>query len=96
MLQVFSKDTSEIILDSKNPQKNIDIINSHIELCNCKYMTVDISRLNIMDACMVSTLCSTTHYMKYPDGEINWVVNSSDIKNYTSAMSLGNTKFHIK
>ena len=59
-------------------------------------MTVDISRLNIMDACMVSTLCSTTHYMKYPDGEINWVVNSSDIENYTSAMSLGNTKFHIR
>ena len=34
--------------------------------------------------------------MKYPDGEINWVVNSSNIENYTSAMSLGNTKFHIK
>lgn len=93
MLQVFSKDISTLILDSKNPQKNIEIVNSHIKLCNCKNMTVDITGLNILDACMVSTLCSTTHYMKYPDGKINWLVNSKKVADYTSDMNLGNTEF---
>lgn len=93
MLQVFSKDISTLILDSKNPEKNIESVNSHIKLCSCKNMTVDITKLNIIDACMISTLCSTAHYMKYPDGKINWIVNSKEVAEYTSGMNLGNTKF---
>ncbi|MCM1266186.1 MAG: hypothetical protein NC200_08315 [Candidatus Gastranaerophilales bacterium] len=93
MLQVFSKDASKLVLDNKAPQKNIELVNSHIKLCNCQNMTVDITGLNILDACMVSTLCSTTHYMKYPDGKINWIVNSKEVADYTSNMNLGNTEF---
>ena len=96
MLQVFSNNSSEISINSKNPKENVDMINEHIKLCNCKYMTVDITDLNIMDACMVSTLCSTAHYMKYPEGKINWIINSAEVKDYTSSMNLGNCEFLVK
>lgn len=95
MLQIFSNNSSTIILDNNNPQKNIDMINEHIKLCNCDNMTIDISRLNLIDACKVSTLCSTTHYMKYPDGKINWIVNSKKVKDYTDSMNLGNSSYKI-
>lgn len=96
MLQVFSSNLSELILDNNSPQTNVDIVNEHIKLCNCENMTVDITGLNILDACMVSTLCSTTHYMKYPDGKINWIINSKKVQDYTSSMTLGNCQFFIK
>ena len=95
MLQIFSNNSSTIILDNNNPQKNIDMINEHIKLCNCDNMTIDISRLNLIDACKVSTLCSTTHYMKYPDGKINWIINSKKVKDYTDSMNLGNSSYKI-
>ena len=95
MLQIFTGQKKKIVLDNTTPQKNIDMINEHINLCNCENMTVDISRLNIMDACRISTVCSTTHYMKYPEGKINWIVNSTKVKEYTSPMSLGNSIFHV-
>lgn len=95
MLQIFSNNTSTIVLDNINPQTNIDMINEHIKQCNCQNMTIDISRLNLMDACRVSTLCSTTHYMKYPDGKIDWVVNSKKVKDYTDPMNLGNSNYRI-
>lgn len=95
MLQIFTGQDSKIVLDNTTPQKNIDMINEHINLCNCENMTVDISRLNIIDACRISTVCSTTHYMKYPEGKINWIVNSTKVKEYTSPMSLGNSIFHV-
>ncbi len=93
MLQVFSNNTSEIILDEITPQSNIDMLNEHIKLFNCKNMTVDISSMNIMDACMVSALCSAEHYIKYPDGKLNWIVNSKAVEEYLSPMNLGNSRF---
>lgn len=96
MLQIFSKNISTIVLDNINPQTNIDMINEHIKQCSCQNMTVDIRRLNLIDACKVSTLCSTTHYMKYPDGKINWIVNSKKVKDYTDSMNLGNSSYLLK
>lgn len=93
MLQVFSNNSSTIKTESQNPQKNIDMIKEHINICNCEFMTVDITNMNIIDACMVSTLCSAEHYMKYPNGKIKWIVNSKKIKEYTFDMSLGNSVF---
>ena len=95
MLQIFSNNTSTIVLDNINPQTHLDMINEHIKQCSCPNMTIDISRLNLMDACRVSTLCSTTHYMKYPDGKIDWVVNSKKVKDYTDPMNLGNSNYRI-
>ncbi|MBO6272404.1 hypothetical protein J6O48_06460 [bacterium] len=96
MLQVFSNQTSKIVLENQNPQKNIDIINEHIKLSNCENMTIDITNLNIMDACMISTICSTEHYMKYPNGNINWLTNAKEVEEYTSSFKLGNSHFLSK
>lgn len=93
MLQIISPKDSKIILENNTPQKNIDMVKEHIKLCNCEHMTVDITRLNLMDACMVSTLCSAEHYVKYPQGQIKWIVNTKDVENFTSDMGLGNNKF---
>jgi hypothetical protein len=93
MLQVFSKDISKLILENKKSEQNISMVNSHIALCNCENMTVDITKLNLIDACTISTLCSTTHYLKYPNGKINWIVNSKEVEKYVSDMKLGNSKF---
>lgn len=95
MLQIISKNDSKIVINPQNTQKSIDMINSYIKSGNCENMTVDISRLNVMDACMVSTLCSTQHYLKYPNGKINWLTSSNEVKTYTSSMDLGNTSFSI-
>ena len=95
MLQIISQNDSKIVLDNNTPQSNIDMINEHIKLCSCEHMTVDITRLNIMDACMVSTLCSTEHYMKYPNRKIDWIINSEKVKEFTSNMTLGNSEFFI-
>ena len=93
MLQIFSNNISEIVLDNQAPNDNVDMVNSHIKLCNCENMTVDITRLNIIDACMVSTVCSATHYLKYPNGKIFWRVNSPEVEEYTASFGLGNSKF---
>ena len=95
MLQIISQNDSKIILNNTNPETNIDMVNKYIKLCNCEYMTVDITNLNVMDACMVSTLCSTEHYLKYPEGKINWIINSEEVMDYTSDISLGNTCFEV-
>ena len=71
MLQIISPNENKIVLEPVNPEKNIDMLNNHILSANCKYLTVDITGLNVLDACRVSTLCSAQHYIKYPDGEIN-------------------------
>ena len=93
MLQVFTKDVSTLVLDGINPEKDIEAVNAHIRLCKCENMTVDITHLNIIDACMVSTICSTAHFMKYPGGKIDWITNSKDIETFISGMKLGNSHY---
>lgn len=95
MLQIISPNESKIILDSINPEKNVALVNEHIKLSNCKNMTVDITGLNIMDACMVSTLCSAQHYIKYPNGKINWITNSKEVSELTADMILGNSEYTV-
>ena len=95
MLQIISPKETKIILEAISPEENINMLKTHIKLSNCDNMTVDISSLNIMDACLISSLCSAEHYIKYPDGKIKWIVNSEDIENYTSETSLGNTVFKV-
>ena len=56
-------------------------------------MTVDISFMNVLDACYVSTLCSTKHYIKYPQGKINWKISSELIREFNKDLELGNTDY---
>lgn len=95
MLQVC-ENISTVILNSNHPKKNLEDLNKYIDTNNCVDITVDISTLNILDASKVATLGSTIHYMKYPEGQINWIVNSKKIKEYTAPMNLGNSQFICK
>lgn len=85
-----------MLLDDFKADTVIESFNKHIKKSNCEYMSVDISFLNVMDAMKVSTLCSTNHYMKYPNGKINWYVSSPEVERFSSALNLGNSKYLIK
>ena len=75
------------------PEQVINDINSYIDKNSCENMSVDISFMNIIDACQVSTLCATQHYIKYPQGKINWKVSSELVKEFSKNLSLGNSEF---
>ena len=96
MLQVCTKDTFLIVLNSDTRNKNLEKLNTYIQNSNSQYMTVDISSMNIIDASAVASLGSTMHYIKYPEGAISWIVNSTKVKEYTTSMNLGNSKFIYK
>ena len=82
-----------LIPNTKNPTEAVEYINSYIDKAACREFTVDISFMNIIDACYVSTMCSTKHYIKYPDGKINWCVSSALVRDFTKDLSLGNCKY---
>lgn len=82
-----------LIPNTNNPITAINIINGHIEKYHCKNMNVDISFMNVLDACYVSTMCSTRHYIKYPDGKINWITSSSLVKEFNKNLELGNSEY---
>ena len=71
----------------------VEYINSHIERNHCENMSIDISFMNVLDACYVSTLCSTKHYIKYPNGKINWKVSSEIVREFNKDLELGNSNY---
>ena len=75
---------------SSNPAEAVDYISEYIDKNSCSKMCVDISYMNILDACYVSTLCSTKHYIKYPKGKIKWKVSSELVKEFNKDLELGN------
>lgn len=81
--------------DCAKPQEAVEYINSYIKTHSCKNLNVDISFMNILDACYVSTLCSANHYIKYPDGKINWKISSNLVKEFNKNLELGNTNYEI-
>ena len=82
-----------LIPNTTNPQLAIEYINSYIDKAACEEFSVDISFMNIIDACYISTMCSTKHYIKYPDGKINWFVSSNMVKEFSKDMLLGNSEY---
>ena len=82
MLQLLP--SSDILTpNTTNPQEAVDFI--------CNY----IAFMNILDACFVTTMCSTKHFIKYPQGKINWKVSSDLINDFTGRLSLGNDRYLI-
>ena len=87
------KDSYVLIPNTRNPKEAVEYINSYIKKNKCEKFSVDISFMNIIDACYVSTMCSTEHYIKYPSGKINWFVSSNKVKDFSKDMSLGNCEY---
>jgi len=96
MLKVLCQNSSTIVLNNTEPNKIVESVKERILNSGCENMTIDISRLSLIDACKVSILCSTEHYLKYPTGKINWVVTSSYVKQFSSNMNLGNSEYFLK
>ena len=92
-MQQLLPQNETLIPNTNNPTDAINIINGYIEKYHCKEMSVDISFMNVLDACYVSTMCSTKHYIKYPDGKINWLISSSLVKDFNKNLELGNTEY---
>ena len=80
---------------SANPAEAVEYINTHIEKTSCENLSVDISFMNVIDACYVSTLCATKHFTKYPNGKINWKISSKLIKDFNKDFELGNSRYII-
>ena len=87
--------TETLKIDSVNPNDAVYFINKYIESHSCENMSVDISFMNILDACHVSTLCSTKHYIKYPSGKIKWKISSELVKEFNSRLELGNADYEL-
>ena len=86
---------SEILVpNTNNPHLAVEYINSYIEKVNCENFSVDISFMNVLDACYVSTMCSTKHYIKYPAGNINWHVSSDMVNKLSKPLTLGNSHYY--
>ncbi len=78
-----------------NPNEAVEFINSYIEKYHCEFMSVDLSYMNILDACFVSTMCSTKHFIKYPEGKISWRISSGLIRDFNKDIELGNADYTV-
>ena len=94
MLQLLPK-SSTITPNTVNAKEAVNFINSYIEKYHCEKMSVDISFMNILDACYVSTMCSAKHYLKYPSGKINWKISSELITELNKPLELGNNSYTL-
>ena len=90
MIQQLLPQSEQLIISSSTPSKAVEEINSYIETYACENMSIDISFMNVIDACYVSTLCATKHYIKYPNGKINWKVSSELVREFNKGLELGN------
>ena len=87
---------SEILTPNTiSAEDTIDFISEYIEKYHCKFVDIDISFLNILDSCFVTTMCNTKHFIKYPDGKINWIVSSELIREFNKDMELGNSNYRL-
>ena len=71
---------------SANPNEVVEYVNLYIDSNACENLTIDISHMNVLDASYVSTLCSTAHFIKYPNGRLNWKIFSEQIKEFNKYM----------
>ena len=93
MLNKLPQFQETLIPNSVVPQEAVDYISSYIDKHSCEKLNIDISLMNVIDACYVSTLCATKHFMKYPNGRINWKVASKMIKEFNKDLNLGNSYY---
>ena len=93
MLKIKPQKQESLLIKSSDPQDIINKIHSYIESNSCKNMDIDISFMNVMDSCYITTLCATKHFSKYPDGKINWKISSNLIEEFNKDFELGNNTY---
>ena len=93
MLKIKPQKQESLLIKSSDPQEIINKIHSYIESNSCKNMDIDISFMNVIDSCYITTLCATKHFSKYPDGKINWKISSNLIEEFNKDFELGNNTY---
>lgn len=68
----------------------------YISTNNCKYLSIDASGLNMIDAIKVCVLSSTFHFAKYCTGKITWYVRDENIREQIELLRLDNTDVQVK
>ena len=71
----------------------VNYITDYINDNYCQNLTVDITGLNLLDSCYVSTICSSKHFLKYPEGKIKWIVSSTATEKMCKPLNLGNCEY---
>jgi ABC-type transporter Mla MlaB component len=92
MQQAIPKEIFNISAFGHNTINMVESIKKYINDNDCPTLSMDISRLNIIDASKVTILCSTYHWAKYPDGEISWKISTDEVKNLVNPRNLGNIR----
>ena len=81
--------------DTNNLAEAINFINSYIDKYHCEVLSIDISDMNAIDACYVSSLCAAKHFSKYPKGKINWKISYSLTKVLNTDFELGKCSYEF-
>ena len=84
-----------IDINCKDSEKSIANIKKYINNFDCPQMTLDLSKLNILDAAKVMMLSSAYHYKKYPSGKLKCKVPSQEIKGLISAYMTKNLELVV-
>lgn len=96
MLKLLSQNPSTIKLKDSEPNKILNSLKEYMSSPESEFSTIDISDMNMIDACRISVLVSTEHYINHPTGKINWIVSSNSVEKFVSPMNLGNSSFLLK
>ena len=75
MLKLLSQNPSTIKLKDSEPNKILNSLKEYMSSPESEFSTIDISDMNMIDACRISVLVSTEHYINHPTGKINWIVS---------------------
>lgn len=90
MTQTVFKEDFTFSEEGNNTINLVESIKNYIHEHDCPTLSMDISRLNIIDASKVTILCSTYHWAKYPNGQISWKIGSEEVKELVNPLNLGN------
>ena len=93
MLKRIPRFQETLVPQSVDPTEIIEYIISYIDKNACERMSVDLSFVNVIDTCYITTICSTKHFMKYPDGKISWKISSEKVKELNKDLELGNIEY---
>ena|SRR5574344_3119148 len=87
---VKQKETKNEKFLSISATNTIDETKKYINEINSSNLTIDISKLNILDASKYAILCATQHFLKYPKGLLNLIVASEEVLNLIKPFGLNN------
>ena len=94
MSKTLTKQCSVLVLRNSTPDIVVKEFREYISsVCDAVIISVDISNINLIDACKITVLCSTELYIKRPNAKINWIVGAAPVEKYVSPMELGNSDY---